>query len=105
MRAAKQNLPADSLPIGGDPTVPPDLTNEKGGIAAAPLTTDHYPLVYVPSDQLARYSSCSRVRRSILMPIDSSFSLATRLSSSSGTGKTFFSSVVWCFTRYSTERA
>jgi len=40
---------------------------------------------YVPSLQPARYSSCSGVRRSILMPIDSSFSLATRLSSSSGT--------------------
>ena len=40
---------------------------------------------YVPSDQPARYSSCSGDRRSILMPIDSSFSLATRLSSSSGT--------------------
>ena len=40
---------------------------------------------YVPSDQPARYSSCSGVRRSILMPMDSSFSLATRLSSSSGT--------------------
>ena len=37
------------------------------------------------------------------MPIDSSFSLATRLSSSSGTGKTFFSSEAWFFTRYSTR--
>ena len=41
--------------------------------------------LYVPSDHPARYSSCSGDRRSILMPIDSSFSLATRLSSSSGT--------------------
>ena len=40
---------------------------------------------YVPSDQLARYSSCSGVRRSILMPMDSSFMRATRLSKSSGT--------------------
>ncbi len=40
---------------------------------------------YVPSDQPARYSSCSGVSLSILMPTDSSFSLATRLSRSSGT--------------------
>jgi hypothetical protein len=40
---------------------------------------------YVPSDQPARYSSCSGVSLSILMAMDSSFSLATRLSSSSGT--------------------
>lgn len=41
--------------------------------------------IYVPSFQLAKYSSCSEVRRSILMPMDSSFSLATRLSKSTGT--------------------
>jgi hypothetical protein len=40
---------------------------------------------YVPSFQLAKYSSCSEVRRSILMPSDSSLSLATRLSRSTGT--------------------
>jgi hypothetical protein len=40
---------------------------------------------YVPSLHPARYSSCSGLNRSILIPIDSSFSLATRLSSSSGT--------------------
>src|SRR5579862_9765539 len=40
---------------------------------------------YVPSLQPARYSSCSGVSLSILMLIDSSFNLATRLSSSSGT--------------------
>jgi hypothetical protein len=40
---------------------------------------------YVPSLQPARYSSCSGVSLSILMLIDSSLSLATRLSSSSGT--------------------
>jgi hypothetical protein len=40
---------------------------------------------YVPSLHPARYSSCSGVRRSILIPMDSSFSRATRLSSSSGT--------------------
>src|SRR4029077_18053019 len=40
---------------------------------------------YVPSFQPARYSSCSGVSLSILMLIDSSFSFATRLSSSSGT--------------------
>ena len=40
---------------------------------------------YVPSDHPARYSSCSGVSLSILMPTDSSFSLATRLSRSSGT--------------------
>jgi hypothetical protein len=44
-----------------------------------------YAAGYVPSDQPAKYSSCSGVSRSILIPIDSSFSLATRLSSSSGT--------------------
>ena len=47
------------------------------------LTTNNCS--YVPSFQLARYSSCSGVRRSILMPMDSSFSLATRLSRSTGT--------------------
>ena len=47
-----------------------------------PMTND---CSYVPSLQPAKYSSCSGVRRSILMPIDSSFSFATRLSSSSGT--------------------
>jgi hypothetical protein len=40
---------------------------------------------YVPSFQLAKYSSCSEVSRSILMPSDSSLSLATRLSRSAGT--------------------
>jgi len=40
---------------------------------------------YVPSLHPARYSSCSGVRRSILIPIDSSFNLATRRSRSSGT--------------------
>ena len=43
------------------------------------------PVLFVPTFQLARYSSCSGVRRSILMPSDSSLSLATRLSSSTGT--------------------
>jgi hypothetical protein len=47
---------------------------------------------YVPSFHPAKYSSCSGVSRSILIPIDSSFSLATRLSSSSGTRYTVFSS-------------
>ncbi len=40
---------------------------------------------YVPSLHPARYSSCSGVSLSILMPMDSSFSFATRRSSSSGT--------------------
>src|SRR5581483_6853548 len=60
---------------------------------------------YVPSDHPARYSSCSGVSLSILMPMDSSFSFATRLSSSSGTRYTRFSSVEWFFTMYSTESA
>ena len=73
---------ASPLPTGGSDT----LTKQEGG-ARRPflrLTTDSW--FYVPSDQLARYSSCSGVKRSILMPSDSSLSLATRLSSSSGTG-------------------
>src|SRR5258708_20180717 len=41
---------------------------------------------YVPSSQLARYSSSSGVSRSILTPMDSSFTRATFLSTSSGTG-------------------
>src|SRR6202790_5507480 len=60
---------------------------------------------YVPSDHPAKYSSCSGVSRSILMPIDSSFSFATRLSSSSGTLYTVFSSFLLFFTMYSTESA
>ena len=56
-----------------------------------PTTNDRR---YVPSDHPARYSSCSGVSRSILIPIDSSFSLATLLSSSSGTRYTRFSSVL-----------
>jgi hypothetical protein len=40
---------------------------------------------YVPSLHPAKYSSCSGVSRSILIAIDSSFNLATRLSRSSGT--------------------
>ena len=43
------------------------------------------PAPYVPSDQLDKYRSCSGVSRSIFTPIDSSFILATCLSSSSGT--------------------
>ncbi len=50
--------------------------------AEAPL---FHKFLYVPSLHPARYSSCSGVSRSILIPMDSSFSLATRLSSSSGT--------------------
>jgi hypothetical protein len=64
------------------PEVPGRLTGE------APVTTWFLLMAdsfYVPSLQPARYSSCSGVRRSILIPMDSSFSLATRLSSSSGT--------------------
>jgi hypothetical protein len=52
---------------------------------ARPANYELGTTTYVPSDQLARYSSCSGVSRSILMLIDSSFSLATHLSSSSGT--------------------
>ena len=40
---------------------------------------------YVPSDQEARYSSCSGVSLSICTPIDSSFNLAICLSIASGT--------------------
>src|SRR5579872_509742 len=43
---------------------------------------------YVPSDQLARYCSCSGVSLSMATPIDSSFMRATFLSRSSGTGYT-----------------
>ncbi len=40
---------------------------------------------YVPSLHPARYSSCSGVSLSILIPMDSSFNFATRLSKSAGT--------------------
>ncbi len=50
-----------------------------------PNANDQRPNSYVPSLQPARYSSCSGVSLSILIPMDSSFSLATRLSRSSGT--------------------
>gem|GEM_PF-5550909 len=58
------------------------------------LKTCHWELIYVPSLHPARYSSCSGVSLSILMPTDSSLSLATRLSRSSGTLWTVFSSVL-----------
>ena len=61
---------------------------QNGAACAAPLTTKDERTrtnYYVPSLHPARYSSCSGVRRSILIPIDSSFNLATRLSRSSGT--------------------
>ena len=65
----------------------PKLSGRRADEASAPtrilLGTEYCS--YVPSFQPARYSSCSGVSLSILMLIDSSFSLATRLSSSSGT--------------------
>jgi len=61
----------------------PPHARRRGRHAPPPETCDL--VFYVPSFQLAKYSSCSGVNRSILMPIDSSFSLATRLSSSAGT--------------------
>src|SRR6185312_1309041 len=61
-------------------------------VARQDVTSIRY--IYVPSDHPAKYSSCSGVRRSILIPMDSSFSFATRLSSSSGTLYTFFSRVL-----------
>jgi hypothetical protein len=64
-------------------TRPEIHTNKNGAARAAPPKTSH--CLYVPSLHPARYSSCSGVSRSILMPIDSSFNFATRLSSSSGT--------------------
>src|SRR6202035_170535 len=63
--------------------------NKNGRLAPPRSKTDHRSLAtdhcYVPSLHPAKYSSCSGVSRSILIPTDSSFSLATRLSSSSGT--------------------
>src|SRR5712692_10635901 len=78
------------------------LRHRRGGRASTPVAPQES---YVPSDQLARYSSCSEVKRSILMPSDSSLSLATRLSRSTGTVYTFFSCDAWFFTMYSHESA
>ncbi len=61
------------------------LRRPASSLKAAGRSARSTTLTYVPSDHPARYSSCSGVSRSILIPIDSSFSLATRLSSSSGT--------------------
>src|SRR5438128_2035415 len=63
------------------------LAKQKGRLAPPLLTTDDWQLrtAYVPSFHPAKYSSCSGVSLSILIPIDSSFNLATRLSNSSGT--------------------
>src|SRR5271169_6090266 len=65
---------------------------QSGAACAAPLQSQKQRArapalhdLYVPSLQPAKYSSWSGVSRSILIPMDSSFSLATRLSRSSGT--------------------
>ena len=85
-------LPGDCPHIGSSTFQPVVSSNEKPHVSKArrgaldvdsELGTENFP--YVPSLQPARYSSCSGVSRSILIPMDSSFSLATRLSSSSGT--------------------
>ena len=72
------------------------LPKAKGTAEAAPVGNLLIAscCLYVPSLHPARYSSCSGVKRSIFIPMDSSFSLATRLSSSSGTRYTVFSSVL-----------
>src|SRR5438552_14274043 len=67
----------------------PHITKHFAGKSArATHQNDQRPPIngrYVPSLHPAKYSSCSGVSLSILMPIDSSFSRATRLSRSSGT--------------------
>src|ERR1019366_6773540 len=65
-----------------------EIAQKKTGRLAPPRLAEYLLLgsgPYGPSLPPARCSSCSGVSRSILIPIDSSFSFATRLSSSSGT--------------------
>lgn len=53
---------------------------------AAVLPNGSVAQLYVPASQLSRYSFCSGVRVSIVIPMERSFNLPTSLSMSPGTG-------------------